>query len=74
MEGARLIRALLAMGIPYSEAVKLPTDVAIAMLVDERPNNTRPKTPKKQQSPKTETSTTTTTKVATKRRHSKPKA
>ncbi|MDN5676857.1 MAG: hypothetical protein L0G84_00050 [Acinetobacter sp.] len=63
------------MGIPYSEAVKLPTDVAIAMLVDERPNNTRPKTPKKQQSPKTETSTTTTTtKVATKRRHSKPKA
>jgi len=67
------------MGIPYSEAVKLPAvklpiDVAIAMLVDERPNNTRPKNPKKQQNPKTETSTTTTTKVATKRRHSQPKA
>ena len=73
MKGARLIRALLSMGIPYDEAIKLPTDVAIAMLVDERPNNTRPKNPKKQQSPKTETSTTTT-KVATKRRHSKPKA
>ncbi|QBK70672.1 hypothetical protein [Acinetobacter johnsonii] len=69
-----MIRALLAMGIPHSEAVKLPIDVAIAMLVDERPNNTRPKNPKKQQNPKTETSTTTTTKVATKRRHSQPKA
>ena len=69
-----MLRALLDIGIPYAEAIKLPIDVANAILTDERPNNTRPKTPKKQQSPKTETSTTTTTKVATKRRHSKPKA
>ena len=63
------------MGIPFEAIQNIPIDVAIAMLVDERPNNTRPKPPKKQQSPKTETSTTTTTtKVATKRRHSKPKA
>ncbi|MBP7884093.1 hypothetical protein [Acinetobacter johnsonii] len=62
------------MGIPFEAIQNIPIDVAIAMLVDERPNNTRPKPPKKQQSPKTETSTTTTTKIATKRRHSKPKA
>ena len=61
------------MGIPFEAIQNIPIDVAIAMLVDERPNNTRPKAPKKQQIPKTETSTTTT-KVATKRRHSKPKA
>jgi len=68
-----LLRALLNIGIPYAEAIKLPIDVANAILTDERPNNTRPKAPKKQQIPKTETSTTTT-KVATKRRHSQPKA
>ena len=62
------------MGIPFEAIQNIPIDVAIAMLEDERPNNTRPKPPKKQQSPKTETSTTTTTKIATKRRHSKPKA
>ena len=43
------------MGIPFEAIQNIPIDVAIAMLVDERPNNTRPKPPKKQQSPKTET-------------------
>ena len=62
------------MGIPFEAIQNIPIDVAIAMLVDERPNNTRPKPPKKQQSPKTESSSTSTTKIATKRRHSKPKA
>jgi hypothetical protein len=34
------------MGIPFEAIQNIPIDVAIAMLVDERPNNTRPKPPK----------------------------
>ena len=60
------------MGIPFEAIQNIPIDVAIAMLNDERPNNTRPRNPKKQQN--TSTETTNTTKTATKRRHSNPKA
>jgi hypothetical protein len=58
------------------EAIQLPIDVAIAMLTDERPNNTHPKKSRKSSTSNTPPSSTNsgTTYVATKRKHSKPKA
>ncbi|WP_207667523.1 hypothetical protein [Acinetobacter chengduensis] len=51
-------------------------DTAIAILTDERPNNTHSKNPRKSRASNTPTSSTNTgtTYVATKRKHSKPKA
>lgn len=74
-EGARLIRALLTLGIPYTEAIQLPIDIAIAILTDERPNNTHQKNPRKSrvENSQSGTSGTGTTYVAAKRKHSKPK-
>lgn len=71
-----MIRALLTLGIPFDAIQKMPIDIAIAILTDERPNNTHPKNPRKSRTENTQpsTSSTGTTYVATKRKHSKPKA
>ncbi|MGE4314555.1 hypothetical protein [Acinetobacter sp.] len=54
----------------------MPIDIAIAILTDERPNNTHPTNRRKSRASNTQpsSSSTGTTYVATKRKHSKPKA
>lgn len=75
----RIVRALLALDIPYVEAMKMPLNIAHAFLCDdERLENTRhrkkpepPKTEKPTQLPAaTSLSSTGITYVATKRSHS----
>jgi hypothetical protein len=63
-------------GIPFEAIERMPMDTAIAILTDERPNNTHSKNPRKSRASNTPTSSTNTgtTYVATKRKHSKPKA
>lgn len=74
---ARLIRALLALGIPYVEALKMPLNLAYALLSDERLDNTHhEKIISKPQSrvPTVSSSSSSTTYISTQRKHSKPKA
>lgn len=37
----------MQIGIPYDQAVNIPLDLAIALLSDERPNNTHQPNPRK---------------------------
>ena len=64
------------MGIPFDAIERMPIDIAIAILTDERPNNTHLKNQRKSRASNTQPSSsgTGTTYVATKRKHSKPKA
>ena len=67
-------------GVAYDQAANMPLDLAIALLIDERPNNTRQPNPLPQRpsvTTQTQTngasSTVTKTYVTNVRKHSKPK-
>jgi len=62
----------LSLDIPFEAIQSMPIDIALAILSDERQNNTRPRNSQKRQNTSAETSSTT--KTATKRKHSTPKA
>ncbi|QQC82994.1 hypothetical protein I9054_012175 [Acinetobacter bereziniae] len=75
----RIVRALLALDIPYAEAMKMPLNIAYAFLCDdERLENTRhrkqPESKKTEQPTQLPTATSLSsagvTYVATKRSHS----
>lgn len=77
IERARIIRALLALGIPYIEVMQMPINIAYALLTDERLENThrsKPVEPVKPVKPikqATSLSSSGVTYVATRRKHSK---
>lgn len=74
IERARIIRALLALGIPYIEVMQMPINIAYALLTDERLENThrsKPVEPVKPIKQATSLSSSGVTYVATRRKHSK---
>ncbi|RSO82874.1 hypothetical protein EA748_07925 [Acinetobacter ursingii] len=67
---------MLQIGVPYHDAVQMPLDMAIALLSDERLDNTHQRKPKESNGAPAQSNVPHSegiTYVATKRKFSKPK-